>query len=313
MFTVDGAGNMAENNGMASTSDEGIVIVTGAGGHIGRAVCGLLRAAGSKILPVDVDSGTTKDLITCDLRLKDEVSMLFQSHPVRAVIHLAAILPSAFHSNPLTGVDVNLSGCFELMRQAVNAQVKRFVFASSMSVYGSSFTPRPLTEADPAAPDEPYGASKRVVELVGETLARGRAVEFVSLRIARVIGPGIKKTSSPWRSQIFEPSPGHDSIQIPFAPEALLSLVHVEDVARMLVILAGAHEVRGSIYNTPVEVWEARSLKAVIEEVMAARVELGQDGAHGGPLCDGSRFGGEFGFQLRGLRARLSDLFLTPS
>ncbi len=150
---------------MAFISDHGFVIVTGAGGHIGREVCRLLRAAETKFVPVDVDSGTTKDLIACDLTLKNQVSQLFQSHPVRAVIHLAAILPNAFYSDPLAGVDVNLSGCFELMRRAVNAQVKRFVFASSMSVYGSSFTTRPLTEADPAVPDEPYGASKRVVEL----------------------------------------------------------------------------------------------------------------------------------------------------
>jgi nucleoside-diphosphate-sugar epimerase len=292
---------------MGSIRDHGVVIVTGAGGHIGREVCRLLRTAGTKFLAVDVDPGTTRELMECDLRLKNHVSRLFQSHPVRAVIHLAAILPSAFHSNPLAGVDVNLSGCFELMRQAVNAQVKRFVFASSMSVYGSSFTPRALTEDDQAVPDEPYGASKRVVELVGETLGSGQAIEFVSLRIARVIGPGIKKTSSPWRSQIFEPSSRHDSIQIPFAPEAALSLVHVEDVARMLVILAETSEMRSSIYNTPVDAWEARHLKEVIEEVRGVRVELGRDGFHGGPLCDGSRFAEEFRFQLRGLRERLSD------
>jgi nucleoside-diphosphate-sugar epimerase len=222
------------------------------------------------------------------------------------VIHLAAILPSAFHSNPFAGVDVNLSGCFELMRQAVNARVKRFVFASSMSVYGSSFNPRLLTEDDPAVPDEPYGASKRVVELVGETLAKGQAIKFVSLRIARVIGPGIKKTSSPWRSEIFSPASGCNSIQIPFAPEAALSLVHVEDVAHMLVTLAMTSEVHSYIYNTPAEMWEARHLKEVIEEVRGVPVELGRDGTHGGPLCDGSRFAREFGFRLRGLRERLS-------
>jgi UDP-glucose 4-epimerase len=291
---------------MASISDSGVVIVTGAGGHIGGEVCRLLRVAETKFLPVDMDPGTTKDLITCDLTDKDHVSRLLQSDPVRAVIHLAAILPSAFRSNPLAGVDVNLSGCFELMRQAAKAQVKRFVFASSMSVYGSSSTSRPLTGDDPAVPDEPYGASKRVVELVGETLASGQAIEFVSLRIARVIGPGIRKTSSPWRSQIFELSSAHHSIQIPFAPEAMLSLVHVEDVARMLVTLAETSEVPSSIYNTPVEMWEARHLKELIEEVRGVRVELGRDGADGGPLCDGSRFAGEFGFQLRGLRERLS-------
>jgi len=295
-----------ENERMASTKDEEFVIVTGAGGHIGREVCRLLRTGGSKILPVDVD-GTTRDLITCDLRLTDHVSQLFQSHPVRAVIHLAAVLPSSFHSNPFAGIDVNLTGCFELMRQAVNARIKRFVFASSISVYGQSLTPRPLTEHDPAVPDEPYGASKRVVELVGETLASGQAIEFVSLRIARVIGLGIKKTSSPWRSQIFEASSGGDSIQIPFAPEAVLSLVHVEDVAHMLITLAEIPEVRSSIYNTPVELWEARRLKEVIEKVRGIRVELGPNGALGGPICDGSCFAREFGVQLRGLRERLSD------
>ncbi len=281
-------------------------MVTGAGGHIGREVCRLLRTAGTPILLVDVDPGPAKDLIACDLKQPAQVLSLFESHPIRAVVHLAAILPSAFHSDPLAGVDVNLRGSFELMRQAVNARVKRFVFASSISVYGSSFPSRPLTEDDPAVPDEPYGASKRVVELVGENLANGKVIEFVSLRIARVVGPGIKKTSSPWRSQIFERSSGPAPIQLPFAPEAVLPLVHVEDVARMLITLAEASEVHNSIYNTPVELWEARHLKEVVEELSGLRVEFLQGGDFGGPTCDGARFAREFGFQLLGLRERLA-------
>jgi nucleoside-diphosphate-sugar epimerase len=265
-----------------------------------------LRFAGKKILPVDVNPATREEVITCDLRSKDDVSRLFQSDPVQTVIHLAAILPSAFQADPLLGADVNLSGCFELMRQAVKAPIKRFIFASSMSVYGSSSADHPLTEDDPAVPNEPYGASKRVVELVGQTLAMGHAFEFRSLRIARVIGPGIKKTASPWRSRIFEAAPRGASVQIPFAPEALLSLVHVEDVARMLVILAETTGVRSSVYNTPAELWQARDLKKAIEEVTDIRVELGHDGALAGPVCDGSRFAREFGFKLRGLREHLS-------
>jgi len=291
---------------MVFSSDHGVVIVTGAGGHIGREVCRLFRAAHTRFLPVDVDFGAATDSVRCDLTQKDQVARLFQSHPVRAVIHLAAILPSAFQSNPFAGVDLNLHACLDLLRQAVDAKVRRFVFASSMSVYGSSLSSHALTEGDPAAPDDSYGAAKRAVESVGETLAKAQAIEFVSLRIARVIGPGIKKTSSPWRSQIFEAPAGSGPVRIPFAPDAALSLVHAEDVARMLVTLADAPIVCHSIYNTPVETWKAIDLKKVIEDLRGVRVELEQNGTHAGPLCDGSRFAAEFGFQLRGLRERLS-------
>jgi len=216
------------------------------------------------------------------------------------------MLPSAFQTDPLSGADVNLGGSCELMRQSA-AYVKRFIFASSMSVYGSSPTSRPVTEDHPPAPDEPYGASKLAVELIGQTLAREKAFEFVALRIARVVGRGIKKTSSPWRSQIFEACPRQNPVCVPFAPGAMLSLVHVEDVAQMLLTLSETDKMSGSVYNTPVEIWEARLLKATIEELRGIRVELGPEAAHGGPICDGSRFAGEFRFELRGLRDHLSS------
>jgi len=297
--------SLAELYEMASDSKQGVVIVTGADGHIGREVCRLLKTSGTKFLATDVDLGEASNFVACDLRRKDDVARLFLSQPVRAVIHLAAILPSAFRSHPLAAADVNLTGCFELLRQAISSHVKRFVFASSRSVYGSSVSGRPLTEMDQAIPDEPYGAAKRVVELVGEALAAAQTIEFVSLRIAIVIGPGIKKTSSPWRSQIFQPSSKQERINIPFAPEAVLPLVHVEDVARMLVALDETSKPRSSVYNTPVENWEARSLKEVIENTSGVHVDLSPHGPHGGPLCEGSRFAREFAFQLRGLRKRL--------
>jgi nucleoside-diphosphate-sugar epimerase len=292
---------------MRPADDEGIVLVTGASGHIGSAVCRVLKSGKRKILPVDINPDKRRDVVACDLRLKNDLSRLFQTREIRVVIHLAGILPSAFQADPLAGADVNLTGCFELMRQAANARVKRFVFASSMSVYGSSPSRHPLTEDDPTMPDEPYGIAKQVVELIGGTLAKRGAIEFVSLRIARVVGPGIKKTASPWRSQILEPLPRVDTIHIPFSPEAKLSLVHVEDVARMLVTLADTAEMFSFVYNTPVETCEARQLKEIVQELRGINVKLGPEFAHGGPMCDGSRFSREFKFQLRGLRDYLAD------
>lgn len=291
---------------MGPANRVGAILVTGACGHIGRELCRILRNNDREILPVDLDHHKTREVIRCDLRSPRDVSQLFQAHPIRVVIHLAGILPSAFQADPLTGADVNLGGSCELLRQSAAAHVRRFIFASSMSVYGSSPTRRPVTEDDPPAPDEPYGASKLAVELIGQTLAREKALEFVALRIARVVGPGIKKTSSPWRSQIFEARPQGHSVSVPFVPEAILSLVHVEDVAYMLFTLAEIAEMSSFVYNTPVEIWEARHLKQAIEELRGIRVELGPEAAHGGPICDGSRFAREFGFHLSGLRDRLS-------
>src|SRR5579859_6818956 len=265
--------------------NRGVVLVTGAAGHIGREVCRLLKAKGHRVLAVDVCRDGfvgSEDLVTLDIAARDEISRLFQAHPVRAVIHLAAILPSAFRRDPLKGADVNVGGAVELLRQASKVGTKRFVFASSMSVYGSSVGTRPLTEDDPAAPDEPYGASKRAAELVGEALAEGNGIEFASLRIARVVGSGTKTTSSPWRSEIFESSPGPTPVQIPFAPEAVLSIVHAREVARMLVILMESSVLSSFTYNTPVELWSAKRLKEVVEQAKGIRVELGPDAAQAG-------------------------------
>ena len=123
---------------MGSASEEGTILVTGACGHIGREVCRVLRAAKRQILRVDVDSNPAEHAVSCDLRSKSDVSRVFQARLIRTVIHLAGVLPGSFQADPLTGADVNLSGSLELMRQAVAVGVKRFVFASSRSVYGTS-------------------------------------------------------------------------------------------------------------------------------------------------------------------------------
>jgi UDP-glucose 4-epimerase len=288
---------------MPSTSQDSCLLVTGATGHIGRTLTAQLKASGTNILATDVSED--ENTVACDMRATRDVAKLFEIAPVRAVIHLAGILPGAFYEDPLRGADVNLTGSLNLLRESIRQKVKRFVFASSVSVYGLKRRPlRPSTEDFPA-PDEPYGASKRAIELVGENLSQSGVIEFVALRIARVVGPGIKKTSSPWRAQIFEAASPDQCISIPFAPDAELALAHVEDVARMLISLAETPTFRHYVYNSPAEIWIAHDVKRLVEQAKGIRVELGPNDAHGGAICDGSRFSQEFGFKLRGLEERL--------
>lgn len=199
---------------------------------------------------------------------------------------------------------MNLSGTMRLLRAAVDSGVRRFVFGSSASVYGNSHK-RHCTETTDLSPDEPYGASKLAVEKILELIPAAHSMETVSLRIARVLGPGAKNTGSPWRSQMFErPSPSSNLLTILFASHARLSVIHVEDLARALQILVEVPNLPRRIYNAPAELVTADEIKRLCEEVKGWQVSLGT--SHGGPEIDGARFAEDFEFVAHPLKEHLS-------
>jgi nucleoside-diphosphate-sugar epimerase len=288
-----------------STQRHGVVLVTGACGHLGQALCVQLTQRGFTVLPTDI-GGPGALCVPCDIRRPEQVRKLFARHTVSTVIHLAAILPSAARENPMVGAEVNLAGSIHLLRQAAQRPATRFIFASSMSVYGSLRAIESLDEDQPTAPDESYGAAKRAVELIGESLTAAGFLRFVALRIARLVGPGIKRTSSPWRSQMFQPSPDGRPIRLPFSPAARVALVHVEEVARMFVTMTESDRLPRCVYNAPAEIWSVAELREAIETHTGSVVELSDERIDGGPLSRGTRFAEEFGFRLRGLASYLS-------
>ena len=73
----------------------------------------------------------------------------------------------------------------------------------------------------------------------------------------------------------------------------------------MLMTLVEAPDRPQPVYNSPVEVWEAGKLAELVEGEKKVRVQTG--GAHGGAICDGTRFAQDFGFRLNGLAHYLSS------
>src|SRR5947208_4907219 len=283
------------------------VLLTGASGQIGSQLCSLLRAGGHEVLAVDVHPNSQGKIGLCGIGRTDHGALLVESAAIRTVIHLAAVLPTAFRADPLAAAEVNLTGTLLLLRAAVTHGVARFVFGSSMSVYGSSHSARALSERDLTAPDEPYGAAKRAVELVGESLASATGFGFAALRIARVVGPGARSTAAGWRSQRFAHSAwtGGHPIALPLARPAQPSLTHVHEVPSMLLLLAEAADLPRRIYNSPAELWETQRLAELVQRVRNIAVRMGEK--DGGPTCDGTLFTQDFGFRLRGLADYLSS------
>jgi nucleoside-diphosphate-sugar epimerase len=289
-----------------------MILVTGSSGFIGRPVCAQLSRENLEFIGADQrqPDHSIEHWRACDLTDRAAVDRLFQAHPIDAVVHLAAMLPSACRVNPSQATSVNVTGSANLLEASARLGVKRFVFGSSMSAYGLAGEGAPLCELAPARAADVYGAGKRYIEIYGETLARNRSFSFAALRIATVVGPGARHTASPWRSEIFEKlgSGARQRIAIPFVEETVLSLVYVKDVARMLVLLATRAVVPSQVYNTPAENWTAGKLKRIVEGLDAnLTVELGRAGQpEAPPVADGGRFTQEFGWRAPSLSDRLA-------
>jgi UDP-glucose 4-epimerase len=93
------------------------------------------------------------------------IDQLFASHGFDAVYHLAAYAAEGLsHFVRRFNYQNNVVGSVNLINASLNAgTVKRFVFASSIAVYGGA-TP-PMCEDTPPAPQDPYGVAKYAVEL----------------------------------------------------------------------------------------------------------------------------------------------------
>lgn len=112
---------------------------------------------------------------------------------VESVLWLAAgTLTDAAPRQKYTDVDkafdVNVKGMYRVLRAASQAGIRRFVFASSLSVYGTCYDRDhyPLDEADPTTAWDGYGMSKRLAEYLGEAWVQRRPeATFVALRLLR--------------------------------------------------------------------------------------------------------------------------------
>ncbi len=172
-------------------TDHRKLLVTGGAGYVGGAVAAYLMEAGHRVTVLDdlstgFRAGVPEGAHFVEGRVQDAAEVLDGSYD--AVLHFAASSqvgesvadPEKYWRN-------NVAGTLELLAAMRKSAVRTLVFSSTAATYGEPASV-PITEDDPTAPTNPYGATKLAVDhmITGECAAHG--LSAVSLRYFNVAG-----------------------------------------------------------------------------------------------------------------------------
>ena len=180
------------------------VLVTGAAGFIGSSLCEALLAQGEEVRGIDSFSDyyarELKEKNLTSLRTHDAFSLIEDDLATASLKELLEGVEVVFHLAAQPGVraswgrefkvytDANILATQRLLEACRGRELKRFVFASSSSVYGN--TPDlPANESSLLAPVSPYGVSKAAGEQLCNLYQANFGLPCVSLRYFTVYGP----------------------------------------------------------------------------------------------------------------------------
>jgi nucleoside-diphosphate-sugar epimerase len=189
------------------------VLVTGGTGRLGRYVVAELRGR-CQVSVLDRDTGSSAPIDhPVDVLDLPALNAAMRGHD--AVIHLAAI-DSSVPAPPEVVFDTNVRGTWAALHAAREAGVRRVVITSSQSALGIDYTNPalaplylPIDEAHPLRPTQPYGLSKQLNELIGQSFGSRGGMEVITIRPPWVMfADAIRRVLSERSGSIPPPLPG---------------------------------------------------------------------------------------------------------
>ena len=251
------------------------VLVTGHHGYVGSIVAPLLREAGHDVVGLD-----TYYYRGCDLGSAEEFQPAL-SMDVRdvgaeelegfdAVVHLAALSNDPLGDlNPGWTYSINCDGAISLARAAREAGVRRFVFASSCSMYGAAVGDAALDEDATLRPLTPYAESKVSAEAAIRELAE-RDFSPISMRNATVYGASPRLRLDIVLNNLIAWAHTTGAIRLQSDGSSWRPLIHVRDLARATLAVLDAPDdlVRGKALNigSAEQNYRIRRLAEVVRE-----------------------------------------------
>lgn len=212
------------------------VVVTGAGGYIGRHLLAAMladaRFEDARLTAVDLalsDAWNSRiRLIEGDFTDRDTLHKALDGG-ADVVIHLAGVLGGAAETDPASSRRVNLDGALDLM-DAVrdDTDPPRFVFASTVAVFGAPL-PELVDDATVPLPTMVYGAHKRMIEVAIEQYSARGWLDGVAIRLPGIVArPGADaRLKSAFLNTIFHDFAAGCDIVLPVSADGTSWLVSV--------------------------------------------------------------------------------------
>ena len=172
-----------------------MILITGATGFLGSALCSNLLEENIDFIPVVRHESSEIDnrFVIKDIN-KNTNWNLSQLH-VDVVVHTAARVHvmNDLSGDPQSDFDkINLYGTLKLAQDCIKNKVKRFIFISTIKVNGETSEENPFDEKDEPSPVDPYGKSKHKAEIELKKLCETSEMELVIIRPPLVYGPNVK-------------------------------------------------------------------------------------------------------------------------
>ncbi len=217
------------------------VLVTGGAGFVGSWVVEKLLAEGDEVLLIDdFSTGDRRNLehlmdntnlSILDGDIRDRAMVDQAAGEADATVHLAAV-PGVGEAadNPGYACAVNVMGTLNLLDAARWNSHCRFVYASSVSVYGEPQV-LPVREDSPGQPLSVYGASKLAGEAFVHSFRTTYGLSTIALRFSNVYGPRQRAKQGGVVQRFFEGSARRRAIEVTGDGRQTRDFVYVEDVA----------------------------------------------------------------------------------
>jgi len=170
------------------------VLVTGGAGYIGSHCCKALSQRGFNPITIDNLVYGHKHFVKWGEFFKGDVGnaahlkKCFSRYKIEALMHFAAYAyVGESVENPLKYYENNVRNTLELLRTALENDVKYIVFSSTCATYGE---PQriPIDEDHPLSPINPYGRTKRMIEEILKDYQAAFGLNYMSLRYFNAAG-----------------------------------------------------------------------------------------------------------------------------